>query len=168
MCLDMFYMFSFFGPKTSALALRHGNASNYMSNEDRLTRRLVTVQYTFVYTKTIAEHGVCAGLRFLRDSEVVPRRTVTVVVDVSLVRVRAFNVRILGVVTPRTEQYHVYDGQEDFRHHKVGTLIRFSRCSGVFSCILRSIRLCFPPMLYGWLHHFLFCGLPWLFAMFLR
>ena len=128
------------------------------------------MHYAFVYTKTIVELAICAGLtlRVLRDSEVVPCRTITVFVDVSLVKVRAFNVRTFGVVTPRTEQHHVYDGQEDFRHHKVGTLFRFVRCSAIFSCILRSIHLCFPPMLYGWLHHFLFCGLPWLFAMFLR
>ena len=126
--------------------------------------------YAFGYTKTGVRLAICAGLPLgvPRDSEVVPCRTIKVVVEVSLMRIRAFNFRTFGMVIPRTEQHHVYDGQKDFRHHRVGTLIRFFRCSAIFSCILRSIHLCFPPMLYGWLHHFLFCGLPWLFAMFLR
>ena len=126
------------------------------------------MHYAFGYTKMGVELAICAGLALevLRDSEVVPCRTITVFVDVSLMRVRAFNVRTFGVVTPRTEQHHVYDAREDFR--RVGTLIRFSHCSAVFPCILRSIPFCFPPMLYGWLRHFLFCGLPWLLAMFLR
>ena len=102
----------------------------------------------------------------LRDSEVIPCRTLKVVIEASLLRSRTFDVRIFVVAIPHTEQHHAYDAREDFR--RVGTLIRFSRCSAVFPCILRSILVYFPPMLHVWLRHFLFCGLPWLLAMFLR
>ena len=67
--------------------------------------------YAFGYTKTGVWLAICAGLplEVLRDSEVVPCRTIKVVVEVSLMRIRAFNLRTFGVVTPRTEQHHVYD-----------------------------------------------------------
>ena len=124
--------------------------------------------YAFVYTKMCVRLAVCADLPLgvPRDSEVVPCRMITFIVEDSTMSIHAFSYHTFGVVTPRKKQHHVYDAREDFS--RVRTLIRFSHLSAVFLCVFQSIPLCFPPMLCGCPRHFLFCGLPWLFAMFVQ